>query len=67
MAPELGIAHGSGIRDCHFWAFIVSVTNGVAMGDLDMMLLIFHISLMRVFLEGSKQEKYNSFCNFPKD
>ena len=38
MAPELGIAHGSGIRDCHFWTFIVFVTNGVAMRDLDMML-----------------------------
>ena len=38
MAPELGIAHGSEIRDCHFGAFIVFVTNGVAMRDLDMML-----------------------------
>ena len=41
MAPELGIAHGSRIRDCHFWTFIgfvTFVTNGVAMRDLDMML-----------------------------
>ncbi len=37
-APDLGIVHGSGIGDCHFWAFIVFVTNGVAMRDLDMML-----------------------------
>ena len=38
MAPELGIAHGSGIRDCHFGTLIVFVTNGVAVRDLDMML-----------------------------
>ena len=56
MVPELGIAHGSGIRDSPvtpnwglpmapefgianpFWTFIVFVTNGVAMRDLDMLL-----------------------------
>jgi hypothetical protein len=39
MAPELGIAHGSGIRDCQLTPFghlSFFVTNGVAMKDLDM-------------------------------
>ena len=38
MAPELGIAHGSGVRDCHLWTFIVFVTGGASTRDLDMML-----------------------------
>ncbi len=50
MAPELGIVHGSGIRDCYFWTFIIFVTNGVAMRDLDMMLLeILYLADARLF------------------
>ena len=60
MAPESGIAHGSGIGDCNFWTFIVFVTNGVAMRDLDMMLPENFISSMRAFLEGSNK------CDFKR-
>ncbi len=38
MAPDLGIAHGSGFRDCHLTPlgqFIIFVTNQVAMTDPD--------------------------------